>query len=54
MTNNLTTVRWAVLVALMLFAVALAGTFIATDGGYSGVGPARVLSLMDDPDSGGQ
>jgi hypothetical protein len=53
MTNNVTAVRWAVLVALMLFTVAMAGV-ITAGGGHAGIGPAQVLTLADDPDEGGQ
>ena len=52
MTKDLTAVRWAVLIALMLFAVALAGAAVsAADGGPGG---GHVLALLDDPDAGGE
>ena len=52
MTKDLTAVRWAVLVALMLFTVALAGAAVSAVHGGSGAG--HVLSLVGDPDSGGE
>jgi hypothetical protein len=54
MTKDLTPVRWAVLVALMLFAVALAGAAVSAAHGGSGTGSGQVLSLAGDPDSGGE
>jgi hypothetical protein len=51
-TKDLTLVRWAVLVALMLFAVALAGAAVSAAQGGSGAG--HVFSLAGDPDSGGE
>ena len=56
MITNLTAVRGAVLVALMLFAVALGGALVAGAQGLTG-GPGQVLgaSLVGgDPDGGGE
>lgn len=57
MIMNLTAVRGAVLVALMLFAVALAGAAVAGAQGLTS-GPGQVLGaaslLGGDPDAGGE
>jgi hypothetical protein len=53
MTKDLTAVRWVVLVALMLFAIAVAGGAVSGMYGFSGTGSGPVL-LADDPDAGGQ
>jgi glycerol dehydrogenase-like iron-containing ADH family enzyme len=55
MTKDLAAVRWAVLVALMLFAVALAGVAVsAVSSSHGGSGAGHVFSLAGDPDSGGE
>jgi hypothetical protein len=54
MTNDLTAVRWAVLVALMLLAVALAGGAASAALGGAGMGSGQVLSIGGDPDGGGE
>jgi hypothetical protein len=54
MTRDLPAVRWAVLVFLMLFALALAGAAVLGAQGSSGAAPGQVLSLLGDPDSGGE
>jgi hypothetical protein len=54
MTKELAVVRWAVLLALVLFAVALTGAAVSAARGWSGSDSGHVLSLMDDPDAGGQ
>ena len=54
MTKDLTAVRWAVLVALMLFALALAGAALSGAHPSAGSGTGTVLALLDDPDAGGQ
>ena len=54
---NLTAVRRTVLVALVLFALALGGALIAGAQGLTGAGPGHVLgaaSLLGDPDDGGE
>jgi hypothetical protein len=57
MTSYPTSIRGTVLIALLLFAVALAGALIVRAEGLSDSGRAHVLgaaSVLDDPDSGGQ
>jgi hypothetical protein len=54
MTLELTPIRRAFLIALILFMVAIGGAMLSGAMGLSDVGPGQVLSLRGDPDEGGE